>query len=206
METPEFLKKIDWTDLRTQKSALIEVMNTVTTVEQAQQLEGILALIDAVQEHAVEHMDMSAIHVYDFELEEDRENPDPDKTKTVFLCSNCGSDNVEMKAWVNPNTDGIGDTISSEEEDCYCNDCDGNHELLSHELKASAKVVGFQIVGVDGTDNEGEMHPAMDASFCLYNLSWCRQYLHEYYNWRLLTIWEGDVEEPTMMFEGDPRD
>jgi len=24
-------------------------------------------------------------------------------------------------------------------------------------------------------------------------------------NWRLLTIWEGDVEEPTMMFEGDPR-
>jgi hypothetical protein len=25
-------------------------------------------------------------------------------------------------------------------------------------------------------------------------------------SWRLLTCWEGDVEEPTMMFEGDLRD
>jgi hypothetical protein len=25
-------------------------------------------------------------------------------------------------------------------------------------------------------------------------------------NWKLLCIWSGDVEEPTIMFEGDPRD
>jgi hypothetical protein len=25
-------------------------------------------------------------------------------------------------------------------------------------------------------------------------------------NWKLLTIWTGDVEDATPMFEGDPRD
>jgi hypothetical protein len=206
MKTPYFIEKIDWTDLRTQKTLLLETINNdAVSPEHKEGLEGILAFLDAAQDYAVDEMGVSEMHVFDFELEEERENPDPDKTKTVFLCSNCGSDNVEMKAWVNPNTDDVGDTVSTEEEDCYCNDCEGHHKLLSHELKANAKVVGFQVVGVDGTEHEGEIHPAMDASFCLYNLSWCRQYLHEYYNWRLLTIWEGDVEEPTLMFEGDPR-
>ena len=212
METPEFLRKVDWTDLRTQKTLLLETINNdAVSPEHKEGLEGILAVIDAMQDYAVDEMGISEMHVFDFELEDERSGmlaPEfpTDKTKIVFLCSNCGSDNVEMKAWVNPNTDDIGDTISSEDEDCYCNDCDGNHELLSHELKADAKVVGFQIVGEDGTDREGDIHPDMDGSFCLYNLSWCRERLHDYYNWRLLTIWEGDVEEPTFMFEGDPRD
>ena len=44
----------------------------------------------------------------------------------------------------------------------------------------------------------------MDGSFCIYNLTWCMDRVDEG-NWRLLTIWEGDVEEPTMMFEDCPR-
>jgi hypothetical protein len=207
METPEFIKKIDWTDLRTQKTLLLETINNdAVDPEHKEGLEGILALIDAVQDYAVDEMGVSEMHVYDFELEEERDGMVvSDKTKTVFLCSNCASDNVEMKAWVNPNTDDIGDTISTEDEDCYCNDCKGHYKLLSYELKVSTKVVGFQVVGEDGTENDGDIHPTMDASFCLYNLTQARDMMKNSNNWRLLTIWTGDIEEPTFMFEGDPR-
>lgn len=206
MENP--IKKIDFTSLRTQKSTLIEVMNTVTTVEQAQQLEGILHLIDAIQDYAVDELGVPEMHVFDFELEEERENPDPDKTKQIWLCGSCGSDNVEIKNWVNPNTGEVG--TDCEEEMGYCQDCETHSELILSTVKASAKVIGFQVVGDDGTAEDGEIHPSMDASFCLYSLSQAKEMLEDNDNgkeqWKLLAIWEGDVEEPTMMFEGNPRD
>jgi hypothetical protein len=207
METPEFIKRIDWTDLRTQKSALIEVMNTVTTVEQGQALEGILALIDAIQDYAVDEMDVPEIHVFDFELEEERENPDPDKTKCVYLCMHCGGDHVQVKSWTKPN-DGqkFVDEVEGDELG-WCDDCQLSSVIQTAELKTCAKVIGFQVVGEDGTEQDGEIHPDMDASFCVYNLSQANEMLNSDIEgqWRLLTLWEGDVEEPTMMFEGDPR-
>jgi hypothetical protein len=37
-----------------------------------------------------------------------------------FTCADCGSADVEIKMWVNPNTDVIGVDC---EEDAYCNEC-----------------------------------------------------------------------------------
>ena len=208
MKHPNFLQKTDWTSLRTQKSALIEVMNTVTTVEQAQQLEGILGFLDAAQDYAVDEMGVPEMHVFDFELEEERENPDPDKTKQIWLCGSCGSDNVEIKNWVNPNTGEVG--TDCEDDLAYCQDCETHSELILSTVKATAKVIGFQVVGDDGTAEDGEIHPSMDASFYLYSLSHAKEMLEDNDNgkeqWKLLAIWEGDVEEPTFMFEGNPRD
>lgn len=205
MKHPNFLQKTDWTSLRTQKSALIEVMNTVTTVEQAQQLEGILGFLDAAQDYAVDEMGVPEMHVFNFEEEEERENPDPDKTKQIWLCPNCGSDNVEFKVWANANTNEVSNTDAPmEDEDCYCNDCKEHGELILSTLKETAKVVGFQVVD----DEAGDIHPDMDGSFCLYNLSQAEKMLHSKHdkdNWKLLTIWTGDVEEPTIMFFGSPR-
>ena len=50
---------------------------------------------------------------------------------TKLYCSECGSDEVEMKMWVNPNTDEIGGECSdtSEEEDCWCKNCEENVQL-----------------------------------------------------------------------------
>jgi len=52
------------------------------------------------------------------------------------------------------------------------------------------------------------MHPDMDASFCIYNLEQARSIMmnksYGEYN-ELVTIWTDDIEEPTMMFEGDIR-
>ena len=40
-----------------------------------------------------------------------------------LVCAKCDSDNIEMRAWVNPNTDKICDMIDYGE--CYCNNCRG---------------------------------------------------------------------------------
>lgn len=128
------------------------------------------------------------------------------KTKTMYLCKHCQSDNVEIKKWVNPNTGVVG--ADCEDPIGYCNDEDSHAVVYCADLKFLAKVVGFQVVD-DGVC-EYEIHPKMDGSFCIYNLSQANEMLVEDKGksdaqWRLLTIWEGDIEEPTMMFEGDPR-
>ena len=46
------------------------------------------------------------------------------RTKILWLCPHCGSDNVEFKVWANANTNEIVDGNPIEEEDGYCNDCE----------------------------------------------------------------------------------
>lgn len=44
--------------------------------------------------------------------------------KTISVCSNCGSKNVEVKVWVNPNDPKQIDFSSYETEDTWCGDCE----------------------------------------------------------------------------------
>lgn len=151
---------------------------------------------------------------YDGDMREDyegiattycREIFDSGKTKSLYLCPHCGSDNIETKSWVNPNTNEVKDSDTGDDD--YCNDCQQHGEMLYESVPVHKKVVGFQVVDED-TD---EIHPCMEASFCLYNLSQAKEMLvgsptmKFAGNWKLLCIWSGDVEEPTIMFEGDPR-
>ena len=138
-------------------------------------------------------------------------NITPEEKKTVWVCPDCNSDNVQFKTWTDANTmTATNDECPMEDGDCHCKDCESTSVLITTTLKPSAKVIGFQVVGVEGTKTEGEMHPEMDASFCIYNLSDANKMILNddggRDSWRLLTCWEDDVEEPTMMFEGDPRD
>lgn len=48
-----------------------------------------------------------------------------------LYCPQCGSNNVEERAWVNPNTDEISYNDSVEEEDCWCNICEKHVELCT---------------------------------------------------------------------------
>jgi hypothetical protein len=225
METPKILASIDWTALRTQKTSLlatIEFLEKNKVPQLPEDLDGILHLIDALQDYAVDELGVPEMLVYDFEQEEERELSIPtgikaakggelnigDETKQIWLCGSCGSDNVEIKNWVNPNTGEVG--TDCEDDLGYCQDCELHSELILSTVKASAKVIGFQVVGDDGTAEDGEIHPSMDASFCLYSLSQAKEMLEDNDNgkeqWKLLAIWTGDVEEPTIMFESDPRD
>ena len=129
-----------------------------------------------------------------------------EKSKTLWLCASCNSDKVEVKSWVNLNTNEIsGEVSDGDDNDNWCKDCEGHNPVYQSKLKASAKVVGFQVVGKEETPDEGNIHPDMAGSFCLYNLSQAREMTGKHGYWNLLTIWSGDVEEPTIMFEGDPR-
>lgn len=132
------------------------------------------------------------------------------KTKYVYVCTQCNSDNVQIKAWVKPNEDNkFIDEVEGDEMG-WCDDCNLPTEIDVAELPANAKVIGFQVIGEEGTAEEGDIHPMMDSSFALYNLTQAREMLNDKDNgdeqWQLLAIWDGDVEEPTLMFETDPRD
>lgn len=224
MKTPYFIEKIDWSELRNQKRFLLKMESNVNG-EDLGNLEGIINLIDAIQDYAVDEMGINENDVFDFEQEEDREKETPElkfvresadniymelcesdgfhfyeniptefiekimtddeaiikgllrtrilgdlkenpqafqyknnkpiydnnmredfefvatdyirnifkSYKQVWICSNCGSTNVQTKMWVDLNTNVVGNSVSDgEDEDNYCPDCDGHHPV---ELK-----------------------------------------------------------------------
>lgn len=55
------------------------------------------------------------------------------KPLNTLYCSECGSSRVEIRMWVNPNTNTIGTACSniSEEEDNWCSNCEKHAELLT---------------------------------------------------------------------------
>ena len=48
-----------------------------------------------------------------------------------LVCSNCGGDNVEVEAWVNPNT--LEFSSFKESEFGWCNGCDEHYELITQD-------------------------------------------------------------------------
>lgn len=52
-----------------------------------------------------------------------------------LYCSQCGSGNVEVHTWINPNTGEITQSPMqiTDEEDCWCNVCEENVELKTLE-------------------------------------------------------------------------
>lgn len=132
--------------------------------------------------------------------------------ENVHVCDFCDSDNVQTKAWVNPNKNNkFVDLISDEMNDNYCDDCEQNTTLTVVQKNSRHDVIGFQVIGEDGSKEEGEIHPNMEASFCVYSLDQAKAMINDTNNgeeqWRLLSVWTNDIEEPTMMFEDhDPRE
>ena len=81
METPEFIKTIDWSLLRQQKITLLEtiVAEEGGFKEMLNNLEGIVNLIDAIQDYAVDVLGIDENYVFDFEVEDDREKETPEE-------------------------------------------------------------------------------------------------------------------------------
>ena len=42
---------------------------------------------------------------------------------TKFVCSICGSDDIEVKAWVKANNDEVVEWCVDEFPECWCNNC-----------------------------------------------------------------------------------
>lgn len=56
---------------------------------------------------------------------------------SYLICEICKSDDIEIKKWVNPNTNEIGDTTSDGEmQDNYCNNCQAHTEfIMTNDIK-----------------------------------------------------------------------
>ena len=80
-EVPEILQKIDWTDLRAQKTTLLAVIGYAekSLPLLVDDLNGILNLIDSLQDFAVDEMGVPEMLVFDFEEEENREASTPEE-------------------------------------------------------------------------------------------------------------------------------
>jgi len=132
------------------------------------------------------------------------------QTRTIYQCTHCLSDNVQVKAWVRPN-EGMKyvDEVNEGDELGWCDACQQNVYVETVEVKRRAHIIGYQVL--DDAHNATDMHPHMEASFCVYNLDQARSMLDddnqgdERGKWQLVTIWDDTIEEPTMMFEGLPR-
>ena len=66
-----------------------------------------------------------------FDISFKKKGAEKKKSLDTLYCSKCGSDNVEERAWVNPNTDEIRYNDSVEEEDCWCGICEEHVELCT---------------------------------------------------------------------------
>lgn len=108
LELPEFLTKIDWEDLKGQKSVLLTLLEVIENTkpqpvksegsemvvilvpkEMTNALNGILHLIDSIQDDAVDKFGMDENKVFDLHLDEDDYERDDDEN-----CKYCG-----QKCW-----------------------------------------------------------------------------------------------------------
>lgn len=310
MNTPNFIEKIDWSELRQQKTQLLDTINWLSNFPAnniAKDLDGIVHLIDALQDYATDELGINENHIFDFEKEEreletpqelfaremadtiydmvvegesiyfdmpegmtiefvdetlnDQYNIDimkgdmreailedvleypedfekdeegkfcydytliekyggtidhfiveqfyKDKTKDLFICQHCYSDNVELKMWVKANTNKLSTEVESGEgglEDCWCNDCQQHGELTKEEIPYLRNVIGFQVV-----DKYGYEHPRLISNSHICRLSQANEMIEDRdkdgnTKWRLKTVWSGIIENPIPIFgDEDPR-
>jgi len=131
---------------------------------------------------------------------------DDTQTRTIYQCTHCLSSNVQVKAWVRPNEGNrYVDEVEGDELG-WCDACELNAVIETVEVKKRAHIIGYQVISDDG---KNDIHPHMEASFCVYNLDQARTMMDDDNNgdeqWKLLTIWDDTIEEPTIMFEGLPQ-
>ena len=50
-----------------------------------------------------------------------------------WKCAECGGDNVQVKAWIDPNTNEIVEIMSDEIVDCWCEDCEDHVTIIREE-------------------------------------------------------------------------
>lgn len=51
----------------------------------------------------------------------------------IWVCEDCGSDDVEEKMWVNSNTQEVTGHCSDDDEEAYCNNCQSHTGLIPED-------------------------------------------------------------------------
>ena len=61
---PQFIQNIDWKLLRKQKRTLLKIANDIDNVPKLEHVEGIIVLIDALQDYAVDIAELKEREVF----------------------------------------------------------------------------------------------------------------------------------------------
>jgi hypothetical protein len=57
--------------------------------------------------------------------------------KYIYLCKDCGSENIQIMVWTNPNTDEIIDDVQGIKENVWCEDCEDHVELVREGINGN---------------------------------------------------------------------
>ena len=118
---------------------------------------------------------------------------------STWVCPLCGSDNVEMKAWINPNTNSV--SYPDETEDCWCCDCETHNVLGTEDIPVANKIIGFQVFHKETQD----LHPDIESLWAVYNLAQAQQMLQDA-GYELKVVRKNVLQNYVMKYEGkNPR-
>lgn len=132
--TPEFIQKI--VDSKKHAKAIKKIMYQEI-------LKHVTEWPDNYKDAEGNYTYDSTMYDYGFAIDDYcRKQSRKDMKKSLWLCDNCGSDDVEIKRWVNPNTDEIGADC---EDDAWCNHCQGHHRIELTEMHIDAVVIPEEI-------------------------------------------------------------
>lgn len=111
----------------------------------------------------------------------------------VVKCKKCGSADVEIRAFVNPNTEEVSSlnniaTLITERDDCWCKDCDDYADLIIEEsADSNAKLIEEIQEWWEQTDDEDrEVVSGLNSSDFSYN---------ELFQAQCETIWSEKTDE-----------
>jgi hypothetical protein len=71
-EMPDFMKKIDWTLLKQQKKDVFAVIQDIDDVQKLESLEGIICLLNSLQDAAVDIYGLDENLVFEMDEDEDK--------------------------------------------------------------------------------------------------------------------------------------
>ena len=55
-------------------------------------------------------------------------------SKFKYTCFECGKTNVQIRAWIDPNTDEVMDSDNLDRNDIWCGDCQDHVDLEVEEI------------------------------------------------------------------------
>jgi hypothetical protein len=83
-EMPEALKGIDWDLLKTQKKVLLEMAENMDDVPKLEAVEGIICLLNEIQDAAVDEYGLDENLVFDLHPEDEEETPEEKPVSTRY--------------------------------------------------------------------------------------------------------------------------
>jgi hypothetical protein len=115
METPKFITYIGWESLRTQKTTLLYLIENSKKhgldSHMCGDLDGLINLIDGLQDYAVDELGIPEMSVFDFEEEENREQSTKEEIFARDSAKRIFETRIESEGFYLDNLDNEGQTI-----------------------------------------------------------------------------------------------